>query len=250
VRHGAPLNPRWRPWFRGLSRRAFLLTLLAGWALIAVASLPYFDPEALPPFVIEKLPVRFEALWLVSLEVHVASAIVSLPLCLLLMTRTLQRRPRLHHWLGRFTGLSVLAALVPSGVVLAFDAKGGAVVAAGFLLSGGIVAVAMVHGILAARRRDLRAHARGMWHVVAQMSVAVTSRASMLALDATGVDPDFAYVVALWGPVLASALTTEWIFRRPSLDPFSISLRFIHDVSYKGLAHVRSLARPVVRSGR
>lgn len=194
--------------------------MLAGCALIAAASLVYFDAETVPPFVIEKLPVRFETLWLVSLRLHVASALASFPLCLLLATRTLQRRLTLHRWLGRTTGVLVLLALVPSGVVLSFDAKGGPAVTAGFLLSAAIVAGCMVLGILAARRRQLVAHRRAMRHVVAQMSVAVTSRAMLMALDARGVDPDIAYVVALWLPVLGSAavaqvlsLRAPWVWR-------------------------------------
>src|SRR5262249_50163911 len=152
-----------------------------------------------------------------ALRTHVAAAIVSLPLCLLLMLRPLQRRPALHRWLGRFTGVVVLFALVPSGALLALHAKGGALVSAGFLVSGGIVAWALVRGVAAARRRDLTAHARFLRHVVGQMSVAVVSRALMLGFDSAGVDPDLAYVVALWGPVLASVAVVELLGPKASL---------------------------------
>jgi hypothetical protein len=185
--------------------------MAAGAALIAASSLAYFDFDAVPPFVIEKLPVRFEALWLASLRIHVAAAIVSLPLCLALATEHLRRRPVWHRVIGRIAGVIVLFALVPSGVVLAFDAKGGPIVTAGFLLSAAIVAWGIVRGVMAARRRDFATHRRAMRHVVGQMSVAVTSRALLFALDAAGVDPAFAYVAALWGPVLASALVAELI---------------------------------------
>jgi len=191
--------------FSHLPRRLFLLVMLVGAAFITASSLAYFDLETLPPFVVEKLPVRFESLWLASLRIHVATALLSFPLCLALMTRSLQRRLAWHRGLGRVTGGLVLFALVPSGVVLAFDAKGGVGVTAGFLLSAAIVAWFMVRGVAAARRRDVAAHRRAMRHVVAQMSVAVTSRALLVLLDAGGLDPDVAYVVALWGPVLASA---------------------------------------------
>lgn len=198
--------------------------MLVGSALITAASLPYFDFETLPPFVIEKLPLRFEWLWLASLRIHVASALLSFPICLVLMTRTIQRRPAWHRWLGRVTGSVVLCALVPSGIVLAFDAKGGQVVTAGFLLSAVIVAGCMVRGVLAARARDHVSHRRAMRHVVGQMSVAVTSRALLVGLDVLGMDPDFAYVVALWCPVLASAAVVELVsFRwlRSMPNPFS-----------------------------
>src|SRR5262245_39968544 len=81
-------------WLTHLPRRRLMVVMLLGAALITSTSLGYFDPETLPPFVIEKLPLRFEELWLTSLKLHVASALVSFPLCLLLVTRTLQRRPR------------------------------------------------------------------------------------------------------------------------------------------------------------
>jgi hypothetical protein len=77
-------------WFAALPGRLFLLVMLGGSALITSASLVYFEFGTLPPLVIQKLPVRFEALWLASLRVHVACAALTFPLCLLLMTRALQ----------------------------------------------------------------------------------------------------------------------------------------------------------------
>ncbi len=240
--------------FAHLPRRFFLILMLAGSAAITASSLAYFDFETLPAFVVEKLPVRFESLWLASLRVHVAAASLALPLCLLLMTRSLQRRLALHRWLGRVSGVVVLFALVPSGIVLAFDAKGGAVVTLGFLLSAAIIAGFMVLGVRAARRRDVVLHRRAMRHVVGQMSVAVTSRALLFGFDAGGINPNFAYVVALWAPVLATAAVVELISRRsvPSIRPAAIlterTLREFYPLAL--LVRVRSLARPLVRLGR
>jgi uncharacterized membrane protein YozB (DUF420 family) len=237
-----------------LPRRAFLAVMLAGSALITASSLAYFDFDALPPFVLEKLPLRFESLWLASLRVHVASAALSFPLCLALMTRRLQRRVAWHRVVGRVAGVVVLFGLVPSGAVLSFAAKGGAVVSAGFLLSGAIVAWSMVRGALAARRHDVAVHRRAMLHVVAQMSVAVTSRALLVGLDAAGIDPDLAYVVALWGPVLASAALVELLTLRPVLASASVTPlveRLRREIPPLALVvRLRSLARAGVRLGR
>lgn len=197
---------RWLPW---IIRCGFFALMFLGSAFITLSSLVYFESGTVAPFVIEKLPVRFESLWLTSLKIHVASAITTFPLCLLLMTRFVQRRRTFHRWLGRLTGMAVLGALVPSGVVLSFDAKGGLPVTLGFLLSGMIVFGAMVSGVKAARRKDLLSHARAMRHVVAQMSVAVTSRVMLVAFDMLGADPDVSYVIALWVPVILSALLAE-----------------------------------------
>jgi len=180
-----------------------------GSALITASSIAYFDFATVPPFVIEKLPVRFETVWLASLRIHVASASLSFPLCLLLMTPWLQRRRSWHRWMGRIACGLVLLTLVPSGIVLAFEAKGGSVVGAGFLLSAAIVAGSMILGVAAARQRDLVSHGRAMRHVVGQMSVAVVSRALIICFDVAGIDPDISYIVALWGPVLAAVAIVE-----------------------------------------
>jgi uncharacterized membrane protein YozB (DUF420 family) len=207
--------------------------MLVGAALITASSLAYFDFDAVPPFVVEKLPVRFESLWLASLRIHVTAALVTFPLCIVLMTRALQRRPVWHRWIGRFTGMAVLLGLVPSGIVLAFDAKGGRGVTAGFLLSAAIVAWFMVRGVLAARRRDLVTHRRAMRHVFAQMTVAVTSRALLIGLDSFGIDPS----------AVAELVT---------LSPMQLIGRIRREISPLALVvRVRSLlARPVVRLGR
>jgi uncharacterized membrane protein YozB (DUF420 family) len=232
--------------------RVFSIAMLLGSALITLMSLPYFDFETLPPFVLEKLPLRFEALWLTALRIHVAAAALSFPLCLALMTRASQRRPRFHRIVGRITGVLVLFALVPSGSVLAFDAKGGPLVSAGFLLSAAIVAGAMIFGVRAARRRELNSHARAMRHVLGQMSVAVISRVMIVALDVSGMDPDVAYVVALWLPVLASVATVEWLSRRSSVvAPLAFIERIRREISaFSGLLRLRALFGPVVRDGR
>ena len=210
---------------RNLPWLAFLVAMFAGSALITANSLVYFDFDAVAPFVIERLPERFASLWLAALRVHVAAALVSLPLCLALTFRWLQRRPAWHRWIGRGAGVIVLFALVPSGVVLALHAKGGPSVTLGFLSSAAIVGIAVVHGVHAARRRDLRGHQRAMRHVVAQMSVAVTSRALLRGFDALGVDPDLAYVVALWAPVLVGAAVVEVASFQPVAARAILALR-------------------------
>jgi hypothetical protein len=93
-----------------------------------------------------------------------------------------------------------------------------------------------------------------MRHVVGQMSVAVVSRAMLLGFDSVGVDPDLAYVIALWGPVLANVAVVELVSWRssPSLPSVpQLVERIRRDFSPLALlVRVRSLARPVLRLGR
>lgn len=196
-----------------LPRLAFIGTLLVGSALITATSVASLDDENLSAFVLEKLPVRFEGAWFLALKLHLVAAAFALPACALLLTKALQRRLTLHRWLGRVTGGVVLLALVPSGVVLSMEATGGWPSTLGFLVSGGLVAFFMTKGIVEARRHRVQAHRRATWHVLAQMSVAVSSRALLIVFEAIGLEHEPAYVVALWAPVVLSALAVEVLCR-------------------------------------
>jgi hypothetical protein len=194
----------------------WMLGLGVGALIIGWASRVYFASDELAPFVIEKLPLPHEDLWLAALKTHVVSASFALPACLLLSWKRMLRYPRMHRWLGRVTGAVILAALVPSGLYLSLYAKGGAPSTVGFALSGLIVAWAMASGIGRARAKDYAGHRRRMLHVLAQLSVAVTSRALLNLLDRAGIDPDPAYLFALWTPVLAGVGFVElYVVRRP-----------------------------------
>jgi hypothetical protein len=207
--------PRFR--LSSLIRSAWFLSLAAGTVLIAAGSLIYFDAEELAPFVIEKLPLPLEGVWLFALKTHVIAAAFALPACLLLSLKVMFRVPRLHRWLGRVTGVVVLSALAPSGFYLSLFAKGGLPATLGFALSGVVVVAAMIKGVLTARAKDYVAHRRFALHVLAQLSVAVTSRALLFVFDAFGVDPDGAYLFSLWAPVLGSLFAVELLVsRRPS----------------------------------
>lgn len=195
-------------------RPLVVLVLAVGSAAITAASLVYFDADEYAPFVMEKLelPLPSEARYIMALQLHVLAAAFALPACLLLLSRTLMRRaPRVHRWLGRVTGGVTILALVPSGFYLSRFATGGLLSTLGFMLSGAIVAVAMVQGVRAARARRHAAHRRFVLHVVAQMAVAVVSRAMLFAADAAGLDHDAAYLVSLWFPVLGCAAIVEWL---------------------------------------
>ena len=187
-----------------------LLVLALGSLAISAGSVAYFDSEELAPFVIEKLPLPLEDVWMVALKTHVVAASFALPACLLLsIAAVLRRAPRLHRWLGRTTAVVVLFALTPTGFYLALFAKGGLPATLGFMLSGVMVVVGMVQGVRTARAGDFVSHRRWVLHVLAQLSVAVTSRALLLGLDAASFDPDRAYLFSLWLPVVGSAVLVE-----------------------------------------
>lgn len=197
-------------------RRGILGALALGWGWIAAASSPYFLAGPLHPFVIEKLPHSVGEGWRAVLYVHVVSALFALPACLLLTSETFRRRALVaHRWLGRVTAAVALFALVPSGLFLARTASGGWLSTAGFALSGVILAGALVRAVVAARRHRLAEHRRYMHHVLGQMAVAVVSRAMLVGAGVLELNPDVAYVVSLWAPVLGVVWWVEHAHRSP-----------------------------------
>ena len=179
---------------------------------ITFSSLVYFDRNELAAFVIEKLPLPAEDFYLWTLRIHVSAAALALPGCLILSTKyILKRWPRFHRWCGRFTGYLVMLALVPSGAYLALFAKGGWASSFGFWLSGAIVLVAMVQAIRTARARQYAKHRRMTFHVLGQLSVAVSSRTMLYLFDFSTVDPELAYLISLWVPVVGTFALVEFL---------------------------------------
>jgi hypothetical protein len=188
------------------------LFLALGSLTITLASLVYFEPKQRPPFLIEKLPLSNESLYLLVLRVHVLAAALALPGTLILSSKSvLKRWPRFHRWSGRVVGLDVLGALAPSGFYLAFFARGGIGGTLGFLLSGLIVVWAMLQAIRWARAKRFARHRLFAFHVLGQLSVAVTSRAMLFALESSNIHLDVAYLVSLWVPVLGTFALVQYL---------------------------------------
>jgi uncharacterized membrane protein len=197
-----------------LFRPVVVLVLALGSAAITASSLVYFDADEYAPFILEKLelPLPNEARYLLALQVHVIAAAFALPACLVLLSRTLMRRaPSVHRWLGRATGSVAVLALAPSGFYLSLFAKGGLLSTLGFMLSGAILVVAMALAVRAARAGRYAEHRRFVLHVLAQMAVAVVSRAMLFVADAAAFDHDTSYLVSLWLPVVGCAALIEWL---------------------------------------
>jgi len=74
----------------------WMLGLGVGALIIAWASRVYFASDELAPFVIEKLPLPHEDLWLAALRVHVvaASFAIAASTASASIGRTIERRPR------------------------------------------------------------------------------------------------------------------------------------------------------------
>jgi uncharacterized membrane protein len=231
-----------------LGRIAFHAMMWSGLWLMLSASASYLELGDTHPFFLEKWPLAHPSWWLAALYIHVPSALFSLPACLVLLLGSVRRRfPRFHRWLGRVTGAVIVLAMVPSGMYLALFARGGWISTSGFWLTGAITFVAMVKSIQAARAGDMRRHRRFSAHVMAQLSVAVVSRALLVAADAAELDGTWVYVAALWVPVLGNALVAE-LWTRPR-SARSRASGWFAGWTGRGARTSRTLARTMVGDG-
>ena len=197
-------------WGFRLGRAAFWAAMCAGTWMMLSASRSYLELGDSHPFFLEKLPMAHSRWWLWALWLHVPSALLSLPACLVLLLGGVRRRlPRFHRWLGRVTGGVVILGVVPSGMYLALFARGGLLSTLGFWLTGLIALLAMIKSIESARRGDFRSHRRFSSHVAAQLSVAVLSRFLLMGAEQLGLYREWVYVAALWIPVVACAVVAE-----------------------------------------
>lgn len=197
-------------WSALLARPLFACLMCVGVWMLFSASASYLELGKAHPFFLEKLPLAHPTVWLTALYVHVPSALLALPACLLLLVKRVRTRfPGLHRWLGRITAALVLLAVVPSGMYLALFAQGGLVTTLGFWLTGGIAFAAMAKSIQSARKRDMKAHRRFSSHVAAQLAVAVFSRFLLVGAEQVGLYGEWVYIAALWFPVIACAFVAE-----------------------------------------
>ncbi|HEX5036074.1 MAG TPA: DUF2306 domain-containing protein [bacterium] len=204
------------------ARSLVWISLWVGSLAITLSSLVYFDFDERAAFIIEKLPLPHEGLYVLFLRLHVIAAALSLPGCLILSSKAvLKRFPRFHRWCGRATGGVVILLLAPTGFYLSFFARGGWPATLGFLLSGGIVLLAMIQAIRDARMKRYASHRRFAFHVLGQLSVAVTSRALLFVLESANLNLDVAYLVSLWVPVLGTFALVE-VLASPARFRFSL----------------------------
>ena len=195
---------------------------LAGALLITQNSLRDFGPGGDGIFAEQKGELGRQPIWLLCLYIHVAAGIVCLLSILPQFSRKLLRRiPALHRWCGRIYATSVLFIVCPTGIYLAFFAKGGLAGQTGFLLLGGLTFHTTLRGVtsMIGGARDLVAHREWMTRSFAYTASAITFRIYHIAFFLGGMTEDTNYVTSLWLSILGNAAVAELVLRRRSRVP-------------------------------
>ncbi|MGC6565908.1 MAG: DUF2306 domain-containing protein, partial [Akkermansiaceae bacterium] len=103
-----------------------------------------------------------------------------------------------HRNLGRIYGLSIIMVVFPTGVALAFVAKGGLSGTIGFLFLSFATLFSLLLGMVAIYKKNLRAHQAWISRSFALVTSAITFRLLQLVLVRFVDDYDQVYQSALW----------------------------------------------------
>ena len=184
---------------RRIEQTLFYVVLLGGTALIVWESRNYFLPDRIHPFMMERIELSVEDWWRYFLLVHVAGGLLCLCASLLQYSKVLLRRaPSIHRYLGRIYALSIITVVFPTGVALAFVAKGGSGGTFGFLVLSFATLATLLLGMVAIYKKNLRAHQAWISRSFALVTSAITFRAFQIGLSYLSDDPDRVYQSALW----------------------------------------------------
>jgi uncharacterized membrane protein len=125
--------------------------------------------------------------------------------------------PRVHRWLGR---IYIAAALVAwlLAVFLMPTVTTGLPAASAFFLAGVCWIGFAALGLLAIRRRDMKAHRRWMLRSYAMAFTAATVHLYFHPLTALGISFEYKYPVSLWLSFLTNLLIMEAVLRWPGLQ--------------------------------
>jgi len=195
----------------------FYLVLFAGTALIVWESRDYFLPDRIHGFIMERLDLAAEDWWRYALIAHVASGLICLVSSLLQYSKLLLKRaPSIHRNLGRIYALSIVMAVFPTGVALAFVAKGGVSGTVGFLVLSFATLFSLIFGMVAIYRKNLRSHQEWISRSFALVTTAITFRALQLALIQFPLEYDFIYQFALWASIGINLALCEYYLLKTS----------------------------------
>lgn len=180
------------------------LTMLLVWN-----STEYFLSEYTPAFLLEKLPISRNVIWLTAFRFHVVSSCICLAAGFPLFFPKLLKYRRFHRLFGYVYFNAVLWVAAPSGLIMSPFSKGGVMAAIGFTVTGLAWWWVTWQGYAAIRRDDVPTHIRWMVRSFSIALSAVFFRVIQTGLGWIAVDPEINYTASIWLSLLASVWLSE-----------------------------------------
>jgi len=189
----------------------FYFVLYCGTTLIVWESRHYFLPGMIHGFVLERIELALEDWWRYTLTAHVTGGLLCLLASLLQYSELLLKRATwLHRNLGRIYALSIIMVVFPTGVALAFVAKGGLSGTIGFLALSFATLFSLLLGMVAIYKKNLRSHQAWMSRSFALITSAITFRALQFFLMYSGLSAEKIYQLSLWLSIIINLALCEY----------------------------------------
>jgi hypothetical protein len=198
-------------------RLLFWLPVAAFSGLLIYNTLPYFSLRQDFPFIAERAYLFEGPLYRISFYLHIAAGALCIAVALLLFSRVLLRKaPRVHRISGRVYVGVVLLLGAPTGLYMAFFAKGGIGERMLFLFMALWWFATTWNGLQAILRKNVAAHRIWMERSYAMALTAVTFRVYYLVFYLLGMDGLLNYELSLWISVLGNMLVAEALIAQRS----------------------------------
>ena len=172
-------------------------------------SAEYFISGYTPAFLIEKLPISSNSVWLTAFRFHIVSSCLCLSVGFPLFFPFLLRFRRLHFVLGYIYFNAVFWVAAPTGLFLSLFAKGGAMAAVGFAATGLVWWWTTLCGYTAIRRGEVSEHIRWMARSFSTALSAVFFRVIQIVLGWMAIHPETNYIASVWLSLFASVWLAE-----------------------------------------
>lgn len=209
-----------------------LLTSILLWLVVAsilrvlltiVANYPDYFPPNFNSIFLSGREHTFHGSYKFAFYLHIIVSPFILFNGLILLSDSVRRQyGGTHRWLGRVQVGTLLLLMLPSSVLMSFQAYGGWPAGLSFFLLSISTAVCAVVGVVYARRRRYQEHRRWMLRCFVLICSAVTLRLMSGTISLVGVsDPVTAYIAASWSSWLVPLAGFELFYRTNGLTPWS-----------------------------
>ncbi len=201
----------YEPKLVAVERAVFWILLWAGTALIFLASRSYFFGSEPHEFLIERPHLTMHSWWRYSLYVHVISGCLCLASSLLQYSKIfLKRYVKVHKSLGYVYVLSLLIAVIPTGLILSNVAKGGWISQVGFHAMNVSVLVCVILGMRAIFQKRVQEHQAWMTRSFALITSAITFRTLQVIFHQFHVPYEIVYPTCVWLSIIVNVWVAEY----------------------------------------
>jgi Predicted membrane protein (DUF2306) len=191
---------------------------VAGFSLLLIYNtVPYFTFDKNFTFIRERSFLFQSSMYNTCFYIHVAAGSLCIGTALIQFSRYILKNSKaIHRISGKIYVAVVLFLGAPTGLYMAFFAKGSFWERALFIFMAGWWFITTLYGLSTIHKRNIVAHKIWMMRSYAMAMTAVTFRVYHLVFYIMGWDHLENYEISLWISVVGNMLFAEWIIYKQS----------------------------------